>query len=137
MTAQIGRASALLLAAVFAWAGLAKAGRRRETATSFTAFGLPAVRTLALIVPLAEVAVAAALVAVPPVGASAALALLAVFTAVIIRALATGVTVPCACFGSSETGRAVSSLDLVRNAFLAAAAVLATGAPTNPSLWAR
>jgi len=134
---DLARVAAMVLAGVFAWAGVAKLWNRQATSRSFAGLGLPAPASLALVVPATELGVASALVAVPPLGAWAALALLVVFTVVIIRALATGVTVPCACFGSARSARAVSSVDVVRNACLAAAAVLAAGVPADSGLWLR
>ncbi|MBW3615212.1 MAG: methylamine utilization protein MauE [Actinobacteria bacterium] len=124
---DVGRVAALALAGLLAWAAVAKLRRRRPTAESFLALGLPQPRALALAVPLVEAAVAAGLVLRPRVGAWPALALLVAFSAVIVRALAAGAGVPCACFGST-TERPVSARELVRNAVLAAFAVLATGA---------
>ncbi|MEA2702778.1 MAG: Methylamine utilization protein MauE, partial [Actinomycetota bacterium] len=70
----------------------------------------------------------------PAVGAVAALVLLAAFSAVLARAVASGIGAPCACFGRPRTDP-VSVIDIVRNILLSLLAVVALGAgrPTRPS----
>lgn len=123
----VGRAAAVILAVVFALAAIAKLRRRPATTASFWDLRLPAPATLAVAVPMVEALVAALLVAQPRVGAALALALLAGFSMVLVRAVAAGAEVPCACFGSTAQ-RPVSTRELMRNGVLAALAVLATGA---------
>lgn len=123
----VGRAAAVILAGVFALAAFAKLRRRTATTASFRDLRLPAPATLAVAVPMVEALVTALLVAQPRVGAALALALLAGFSMVIVRAVAAGAEVPCACFGSTAQ-RPVSTRELMRNGVLAALAVLATGA---------
>lgn len=120
-------AAALVLAVVFAWAAVAKVRARTTTVTSFRGLGMPAPDALAVAVPMVEVALAIGLAVRPGVAAWWALVLLVAFTAVIGRAIARGVEVGCACFGSSAE-RPVSTMEVVRNAGLAALAVVATGA---------
>jgi hypothetical protein len=114
--------AALALAAVFVRAAVAKLRDRPATAKGFAALGLPAVA--ATVVPLAELALAVTLVLVPQWGAVFALAMLAGFTAFLVLALRSGVHAGCNCFGSARQ-RPVSLADVVRNAVLAALAVLA------------
>lgn len=114
-----GELLAVALAAVFAWAGAAKAVDRRATARSFRALGLPGAAVLTTGVPVAELALAAGLVLVPAAAAPLAVALLAAFSVVLGRALHDGVAVGCGCFGTARRGP-VSARDLVRNAVLAA-----------------
>ncbi len=114
---------AVALAGLFAWAGAAKAVDRRATARSFRALGLPGGSLLTTGVPVAELALAAALVVAPAVGAPLALGLLAAFTAVLARALRAGVAVGCGCFGTARRGP-VSGRDLVRNAVLGVLALV-------------
>jgi hypothetical protein len=127
----LGYTAALVLAAVFARAGAAKLGTRGATETTFTALGLP--RSAAVAVPLAELALAVALVVAPGWGAVLALALLAGFTTFLARAVRAGVRVGCNCFGSARRAP-VSWVELARNAWLAAAGVVALSAtrPTVP-----
>ena len=131
----LGYACAVLLAAVFVRAGAAKLARPAATGTTFAALGLPAAATVARGVPVVELVVSAALLAVPRVGAVAALVLLAVFSAVLARAVHAGLATPCNCFGSARADP-VSSTDLVRNVLLAtlALAALAASRPRVPSL---
>lgn len=125
---DVGYCAALVLAAVFAWAGISKLGSRARTARTFRALGLPAAGTLALAVPAVELALAVGLVLAPGWAAAGALALLAAFTVFLARAVRAGVEVGCGCFGSSG-GDPVSTVELVRNGFLAVAAVLALATP--------
>jgi uncharacterized membrane protein YphA (DoxX/SURF4 family) len=118
-----GDVVAIALAAVFAWAGAAKAVDRRTTARSFRALGLPAVTALTTVVPVTELVLAAGLVLVPGLAAPLALGVLVGFTALLARARRAGVTVGCGCFGTARRGP-VSSRDLVRNVVLAAAALV-------------
>ena len=129
---DVGGAAALVLAVVFAWAAIAKFRTPAETASSFRGLGLPAAATLALVVPLVELGVAAALLVTPAPAAWVALALLLGFSVVIARAVAAGSTVTCACFGAAagkgDDARPVSVVELVRNAALGALAIVASGA---------
>jgi uncharacterized membrane protein YphA (DoxX/SURF4 family) len=130
-----GYVCGLVLAVVFIRAGAAKLARRDQTEESFAALRLPAARHLTLIVPLLELAVAVALLAAPPIGGVAALVILVLFTAVIVRAIASGVSASCNCFGAARS-EPVSMHDVIRNVVLgglATAAVFAP-APTMPSL---
>jgi uncharacterized membrane protein YphA (DoxX/SURF4 family) len=116
-------ALALALAAVFAWAGAAKAVDRRTTARTFRALGLPAVTALTTVVPATELLLAAGLVLVPGAAAPVALAVLAGFTVLLFRARRAGVAVGCGCFGTARRGP-VSGRDLVRNGVLGLVAVV-------------
>jgi len=122
----VGSVAAVVLAAVFAFAAVAKAMRRRETVAAFEGLGLPAPGVLAAVVPAAELVIALTLLARPQIGAALALAALAAFTSVIVRALRRGVDTGCGCFGSRHNAP-VNPSDVVRNGLLAAFAVLATG----------
>ena len=131
----LGYAAALLLAAVFARAGSAKLGSRAATETTFVALGLPS--AAAVTVPVAELALAVALVFMPGWGAAFALELLAGFTTFLARAVRAGVRVGCNCFGSARRAP-VSWVEMARNACLAAAGVVALSAsrPTVPHVGA-
>ncbi|HSL58659.1 MAG TPA: MauE/DoxX family redox-associated membrane protein [Acidimicrobiales bacterium] len=118
----LGYAAALLLALVFVVAGVAKLVRPRRTATAFALLGLPIPRVLALVVPLAEILVAALLVAAPSVGGAAALVALAFFTTLIVGKLRRGDRVPCGCFGAARPAP-LTAADVVRNVILGALAV--------------
>lgn len=131
---EVGSAAALLVAAVFAWTGARKTVAPDVTASSFRALGVPAPRTAARVLPLAELAIAGLLVVLPRVGATLAIVALAGFSAVLGRALVKGVEVGCGCFGATATDP-VSVADLLRNGLLALAAALAGFAATHvPSL---
>jgi hypothetical protein len=129
---DVARAAALALSAVFAVAAVAKVLHHGATVRSFGALGLPVPGVLSIAVPVVEAALAVSLLTWPAVGAWASIALLVAFTAVLARAVARGVDAPCACFGSArgsgDGGESVSSVELVRNAMLAALAVIASGA---------
>jgi hypothetical protein len=131
MLRDLGMSAAGLLALTFAWAGAAKLGRQEETAAGFADLGLGHAAALARAVPLVELALAVALLAVPAGGGGAALVLLAGFSAVLARALRRGVEVRCACFGRAG-GPPLSAAELIRNGLLAALAALAVAAGLEP-----
>ena len=114
--------AAAVLALVFVRAGVAKINRQAATATAFEAMSLPAPRALARAVPVLELALAVVLVASPRAGGVLALVLIAVFSAVLVRAV--GTDTGCGCFGAAHT-HPVSRVDLLRNAVLAGLAFVA------------
>src|SRR5437588_333681 len=117
----------LLLAGVFALAGLAKLADRSGARKALREFGVPAPLAAPLggMLPLAELAAAAALVPLPSAwfGAVGALALLLLFVVAIGINLALGRTPSCHCFGQLASAPAGWGT-LVRNAVLAGAAWL-------------
>lgn len=132
---DIGSGAALLLAAVFAVAGVAKLRRPAATATTFRALRLPAAGAAAVAVPVAELVVAVLLLALPALGAALAIAALVAFTGVLVAAVRGDEAVSCGCFGSAGNDP-VTAADLVRNGLLVVAAAVAVtgGAPGLPSL---
>ena len=131
--------SLLVLAFVFGVAGVTKLLDRAGTRRAVQAFGTPPrlVPAGAALLPLAELAIAASLIpsATARWGALAALALLAVFCAAIIRALRSGATPDCNCFGGlsqTEVGRGT----LLRNLLLGAVAGLAAVGASDPPIGA-
>ena len=129
---DIGGAAAIVLAIVFAWAAVAKLRTEAETTASFAGLGLPSPGALAKVVPVVELGVAAGLLVAPATVSWVALALVLAFSVVIARAVATGSTVTCACFGTAasrgDQARPVSVVELVRNAGLGGLAIVASGA---------
>jgi peroxiredoxin len=130
----------LLLAVVFAVAGVAKLVDRTGTRRAVEAFGVPArlASAGATLLPLVELAIAAALIPASTAGsgALAAVALLAIFSVAIARTLRTGSAPDCNCFGGltqTEIGRGT----LVRNLVLAALAafVLFSGVTVSAFRW--
>jgi methylamine dehydrogenase accessory protein MauD len=115
----------LLLALVFAVAGVAKLADRAGSRQAVGEFGVPAALAapLGILLPLAELAVAVALVPTTTAwwGAIGALALLLVFVAGITYNLARGRKPNCRCFGQLHSAPAGWST-LARNAVLAAPA---------------
>lgn len=129
----------LVLAPVFAVAGLTKLADSDKTREMLAGFGVGRgfLSFMALALPLVELAVAAALI-VPPVafaGALAASALLALFTGVIVFNLSKGHHPDCNCFG--QIGSApIGSLTLVRNVVLTCLALLVVAAgPDAAATW--
>jgi thiol-disulfide isomerase/thioredoxin/uncharacterized membrane protein YphA (DoxX/SURF4 family) len=120
-------ASRLLLALVFAVAGIAKLRDRDGTAVTLEQFGVPAALcgAGAVALPLAELAAAALLVAdaTAAVGAVVAVGLLALFGVAIAASLSRGEQPDCNCFGQLHS-EPVGASTLVRNALLAVPAVL-------------
>ena len=107
-------AAALILAAVFAWAAIAKLLSLNATAASFAELGLVAPLVVASVVAALELVAAGLLVRIPVVGAGAALFLLVAFSVVLVRAISSGLVVSCACFGGTAD-RVISPLDIARN----------------------
>lgn len=111
----------LLLAAVFAVAAVGKLAGRPRTLATLADFGVPEPlrRPLAIALPLAELAIAVALLpaATAAWAALAAALLLAVFTAAVTRTLLQGREVDCNCFGSLGPSR-ISRWTLARNVIL-------------------
>jgi uncharacterized membrane protein YphA (DoxX/SURF4 family) len=125
----------VVLAAVFAVAGVAKLRDPSGTLRDFEGLGLPRARVLVVFVPVVELSVAALLVIVPAAGALGALVTLAFFTTFLVGRLRAGVTAPCACFGSARRDP-LSGVEIARNLALVALAVvaLATDRPVRPTL---
>lgn len=128
----------LALAAVFAAAGAAKLADLRGSRAALTSFGVPqpAAVWLGVLLPLAELAVAGALVpaASARYAAAAGLALLVVFAGGIGWALLRGRTPDCHCFGRLHSAP-VSWKTLARNAGLAVLAALLLVHPAeNPGV---
>jgi hypothetical protein len=132
---RLGTLTALVLAAVFLVAAVAKLRDPMGTTRTFRALRLPAPRRLARLVPGAELLIAAALVARPWIGAAVALAALAVFSILLHGEVRRGSDVACGCFGTSSSSP-ISFVELLRNGLLAALAVVALAAerPVAPDL---
>jgi methylamine dehydrogenase accessory protein MauD len=115
----------LLLASVFTVAGVAKLADREGSRRALADFGVPAplASPLAVLLPLAELAVAAALIPAATAwwGAAGALALLLLFVAAIAANLARGRKAECHCFGQLHSEPA-GWKTLARNGVLAAVA---------------
>ncbi|MBA2714248.1 MAG: hypothetical protein H0U55_11945, partial [Rubrobacteraceae bacterium] len=115
----------LVLALVFAVAGAAKLADREGSRQAIVDFGVPAALAapLGLLLPLAELAVAATLLPASTAwwGALGALALLSLFLVGITYNLARGRTPDCHCFGQLHSAPA-GWKTLARNAVLAAVA---------------
>jgi hypothetical protein len=131
----------ILLALVFVVAGVAKLADRKGSRRALVDFGLPAALAgpLGILLPLAELAVAAALIpaATAPWGALGALALLLLFIAGISLSLASGREPDCHCFGQIRSAPA-GWKTLARNGALAAVAGFLVwhglGGDTGPSM---
>jgi hypothetical protein len=123
---------AALVALVFTTAAVMKLGDRPDAIGTFGDMGFvknPASRSALVLfagVVGLELAVAVALVVVPPLGGVLGLVLLATFTAVLARTARTRPTVRCACFGSVSQ-RPIGFATFVRNALLMLALVPAVG----------
>src|SRR5215217_7631396 len=115
----------LVLGAVFTLAGVAKLSDLKGSRGAIIEFGVPSAiaAPLGLVLPLAELAVAASLLPVSTAwwGALGALALLSVFVAGISINLARGRTPECHCFGQLHSAPA-GWKTLARNGVLAAVA---------------
>lgn len=118
--------AALVLAAVFITAAIAKWRDLPATARAFRALGVPRPWTSARLVPGVEAALAVGLVVTPAGAAGVALALLVSFTVFLVGRLRAGVHAPCSCFGGWGTGT-LGPADVLRNGWLLLAGVVALG----------
>jgi hypothetical protein len=130
-------AARVTVAVTLVYAAVAKLHEAGRLPTQMRAFGVPAGLSIAtaVIVPVVELTFGLSLVAFPysPLPAYAAIAVLALFTGAVVANLASGQPKPCPCFGAVAVERPVSPRTLVRNAWLLALAIIATGDPTGES----
>lgn len=115
--------AAVVLAIVFAMSAWAKLREPSQTVATFRGLGLPLPHLLARLVPLVEIAVAIAILALPRPAGAATVVLLIAFTAVLVPQLGRPDPVACGCFGSMAS-HPVSVVEIARNSLLATAAVL-------------
>ena len=113
---------AVLLAAAFVFAAVAKLADRTRTERSFELLGLANPRELAVVVPAIELFVALALVFAPVAGAGLALGLLTLFTTFLVLARRRGVDADCGCFGPRF--RSTPRTELLRNAGMSVIALV-------------
>ena len=132
----------VVLAVIFAVAGLAKLATARRTTARVRLFGVPErwARLFAALIPVTELAIVALVVpnATARVGGALAAIVLVVFSAAIVRLLIRGEAPDCNCFGVLHSSRVGPGM-LVRNVCLAAcaavvAAVPAAGIPIAPGV---
>jgi len=127
----------LLLAGVFAFAGAAKLFDLRGSRRAMADFGVPerAAPLAGLLLPLAELATAAALVLNPSArwGAVAALTLLLAFSAGIANAMLRGRAPDCNCFGQVHSAPA-GPWTLARNAVFAMLAAILVWHGPGPAI---
>src|SRR5215210_5957100 len=130
-------AARMLLAAVFATAGIGKLFDLPGSRDALRGFGVheSLVRPIGLLLPLAELATAVALVAHPSAqwAGIAALVRLLAFVGGIANAMRQGQAPDCHCFGQISSEPAGGST-LVRNGMLAAVAALVVVEGPGPSL---
>ena len=130
MEGSLGLAARIVLAAVLLVSGGLKLAHLEGAREGLRQFGVPlgVLRPAAVLLPVLELVVAVLLVALPssPWPGWTAAGLLLVFTGAVVTTIASGRRPPCPCFGASSTE--VSGRTVVRNGWLVAVAVLATGA---------
>lgn len=124
----VAMSARLTLAAAFVLSAGAKITRPAAFTAGLAAFGVPAPRTVAYVLPPLEAGLAALLVALPARSwpAFLAVAFLALLTGAVVANLAAGRRVPCPCF-DPQGGRPVSTATVARNGALLALAILGTG----------
>jgi uncharacterized membrane protein YphA (DoxX/SURF4 family) len=120
----VGVVASVLVGLAFVLAGASKLALGTAWPQQARAFGAP--RSAALVVPWLELVIGAALIAqlAKPVAALAALGLLLLFTALIVRHLLAGRAPECACFGA-WSAKPIGAGHVARNTVLLALAVLA------------
>lgn len=115
------------LAAVFVVSAVAKAARPHATAASARELGVPAALSLpvAVILPIVEAAVAAALLVTSTAGLGgvAGAVVMAAFTALVLTNLARGRRPGCACFGALTAETPIGAPTVARNLALLTASV--------------
>jgi uncharacterized membrane protein YphA (DoxX/SURF4 family) len=114
----IGYTAAVALAAMFLIASFSKLGAPQESAAGFAAFGLPAPKLLAVVLPIVEIGLAILLLIIPWLGGAIALGILTLFTAVLVNALRHGIAAPCNCFGTNASNKNISWFEVARNGIL-------------------
>jgi hypothetical protein len=124
-------AARIVVAAAFVFAAAQKLRALPAMRAQLEGFGVPAslVGASVAVLPAAELVTAAALVALPrsSVPPFVAVGLLAVFTGAVIGNLSRGRHPPCPCFGAGASDAPISARTVVRNGWLLALAVVATG----------
>lgn len=123
----ISLACVFAVAVVFVVAAVAKLRSPAEVREATVALGVPG--SVAAFIAPGELVVVTLLLVVPRAGAAAAVGLLVLFTALLRRALSTGRSVRCGCFGAGSDAP-VTSVSLIRNVALIAASLLAWSAPS-------
>ncbi|HVE94623.1 MAG TPA: MauE/DoxX family redox-associated membrane protein [Acidimicrobiales bacterium] len=120
---DLSRLACMALGVTFVWAGVAKLADARWPGSA-AAFGVPGV--IAAVIAPVELVLGAALVTLPGrLVASVAMAVLVVYTYIVVREVRSeGAAPPCACFGGLNV-RPVSWRTVARNVALLALAVLA------------
>jgi hypothetical protein len=130
--AALALAARLVVAFVLAVAAFLKLRAAGSLRGQVREFGVaaPLDGVVAVGLPVVELGVAAALVAFAgsPLPAFGTVALLALFTGAVVANVVRGRRVPCPCFGAGVSDAPVSSRTIVRNGWLLALAVAATGA---------
>jgi hypothetical protein len=131
VAAALALAARVVVAAAFVVAAVQKLRALPGLRAQVEGFGVPGplVSASVALLPAAELGTAVALVAIPgsSVPAFVAAGLLGVFTGVVIGNLSRGRHPPCPCFGAAATDAPISARTVVRNGWLLALAVIATG----------
>jgi hypothetical protein len=136
--AGLAAACTAILALAFGWSGAVKLAAPARWRATVAAYGLPDGMEAAAgaAVPSLELGVAgAAALGLAPAAGASALALLAAFSAAVVRSrIRGGRRIACGCFGGTRSRD--YRLLLARNLALAAAAAVAALAPARPpALW--
>lgn len=131
MAAALALAARVVVAAAFIVAAVQKLRALTVLRAQVEGFGVPGplVGASVALLPVAELATAVALLAVPgsSVPAFVAIALLGAFTGVVVANLLQGRNPPCPCFGAASSDAPISARTVLRNGWLLALAVIATG----------
>jgi hypothetical protein len=137
--ATVALVARITLAATFGLSAATKLADRPGFTRALKDFGLPRSDELSWALPMLEGGLALALVLVRGEAwpAFLAVAVLALFTGAVVANLIGGRPAPCPCFGPPTAGaRPVSAATVARNGYLAALAVLGSGATAGASVGA-
>jgi len=135
--ATVALVARITLAAIFGLSAATKLAQRAEFARALTDFGLPGREALSWALPIVEGGLGLALVLAPAEAwpAFLAIAVLVLFTGIVVANLVGDRPAPCPCFGPPTDGaRPVSAVTVARNGALVGLAVLGTGATDGASV---
>ncbi len=132
---EVSSVAAVALALVMLYAAQSKLRTHQTTTRSFRQLGLPQPSFVAWLVPLAEIAIAVALMFFPGWGGVAAFVMLVGFTTFLVSILRSDAQLSCGCFGSTSN-EPVSIVEIGRNLILLGLAAASTSIEhlTWPSL---
>lgn len=115
--AEVSSVAAVVLSLIMVFAAQSKLRSHAATSQGFRHLGLPQPSLVAWLVPLAELAIAIALILTPGWGGVGAFVMLIGFTTFLVSVVRSGAQVSCGCFGSTNN-EPISATEIGRNLIL-------------------